>query len=219
MPPKKKVKAPKGKSQDDSDDGISDDGSVENVDSDDEEEKEDDADEDEEEEDLDDEDGDNYDYADDGSVDELIDDAAHDSDEEGDGEDEEDEESDDDDTKKCMYSYDAPMEEYKPYAKSTRVPDEDRITQPILSIYEAVRILGIRAHQIAERSKTLVANVDGYSPLEIAIFELKNGKMPLIIKRPMPGNTYEEWKVKDLRIKKGFDPSDAVKISRGMNKY
>ena len=43
-------------------------------------------------------------------------------------------------------------------------------------------------------------NPESYnSPYEIALQELKQQKIPFIIKRPI-ANTFEYWKLKDLRI-------------------
>jgi DNA-directed RNA polymerase I, II, and III subunit RPABC2 len=63
-----------------------------------------------------------------------------------------------------------------------------------------VRVLGIRAKQISVGAKTLVKNIEGKKPIEIALFELKNKTMPFKIKRPLPNNTYEIWKISELNI-------------------
>ncbi|KAJ1301525.1 hypothetical protein OPQ81_008773 [Rhizoctonia solani] len=64
-----------------------------------------------------------------------------------------------------------------------RQPNKERITTPYLTKYERARILGTRALQISMNAPVLVP-LDGESdPLEIAIKELSQRKIPLIIRR------------------------------------
>ena len=100
----------------------------------------------------------------------------------------------------CYFQYDNLIDEYEDLGQPTRVPDEERITLNKLTKYEMVRILGIRAHQISVNAKTLVKNIEGKSPVEIAIYELKNKMNPFKVRRPLPNNTYEIWKIKELDI-------------------
>jgi len=64
---------------------------------------------------------------------------------------------------------------------------------------EKARILGQRAKQIEIGAKPLVKVpeniIDGYL---IAELELRENKIPFIIKRPIPGGAFEYWRVKDL---------------------
>jgi DNA-directed RNA polymerase I, II, and III subunit RPABC2 len=72
-------------------------------------------------------------------------------------------------------------------------------TIPFLTKYEKARIIGIRAKQINSGAKPFVQVpeniIDGYL---IAEMELKEKRVPFIIKRPLPGGTCEYWKIKDL---------------------
>ncbi len=72
-------------------------------------------------------------------------------------------------------------------------------TLPFLTKYEKARILGQRAKQIEIGSKPLVKVpeniIDGYV---IAELELREKKIPFIIKRPIPGGAFEYWHLKDL---------------------
>jgi DNA-directed RNA polymerase I, II, and III subunit RPABC2 len=88
------------------------------------------------------------------------------------------------------------------------VRDKDNIiidplhkTIPILTKYERARILGQRAKQIESGSKPLVKVpdniIDGYL---IAELELREKKIPFVIKRPLPDGSSEYWNVKDLEI-------------------
>ncbi|EPZ33597.1 RNA polymerase, subunit omega/K/RPABC2 domain-containing protein [Rozella allomycis CSF55] len=47
----------------------------------------------------------------------------------------------------------------------------------------------------------ILVELDGETdPLEIARKELREKKIPMIIRRYLPGNTYEDWPVQDLII-------------------
>jgi DNA-directed RNA polymerase I, II, and III subunit RPABC2 len=72
-------------------------------------------------------------------------------------------------------------------------------TIPTLTKYEKARILGQRASQIESGAKPLVSVpehiVEGYL---IAELELKQKRIPFIIRRPIPGGGCEYWNIKDL---------------------
>jgi DNA-directed RNA polymerase subunit K/omega len=72
-------------------------------------------------------------------------------------------------------------------------------TLPFLTKYEKARVLGQRAKQIEVGATPFVAVpesiVDGYLIAEI---ELKEKKIPFIIKRPIPGGAFEYWHLSDL---------------------
>ena len=100
----------------------------------------------------------------------------------------------------CYFEYDNVINEYEELGPPTQVPDDERITLSKLTKYEMVRVLGIRAQQISVGAKTLVKNIEDKSPIEIAIYELKNKMTPFKIRRPLPNNTYEIWKIKELDV-------------------
>ena len=74
-------------------------------------------------------------------------------------------------------------------------------TIPYLTKYERARILGQRAKQIEIGAKPLVKVpeniIDSYI---IAELELREKKIPFIIRRPIPGGSCEYWNIKDLEI-------------------
>jgi len=74
-------------------------------------------------------------------------------------------------------------------------------TIPYLTKYEKARVLGQRAKQIETGARPFVKVpeniIDGYV---IAELELKEKKIPFIIKRPIPGGAFEYWNIKDLEI-------------------
>ena len=98
---------------------------------------------------------------------------------------------------------------YDEIAKLTRiVKNEDNIivdpyhrTLPFLTKYEKARVLGQRAKQIETGAKPLVKVpeniIDGYI---IAELELREKKIPFIIKRPLPSGACEYWNIRDLEI-------------------
>ena len=74
-------------------------------------------------------------------------------------------------------------------------------TIPYLTKYEKARILGQRAKQIETGARPLVKIpeniVDSYI---IAELELREKKIPFIIRRPIPGGACEYWSLRDLEI-------------------
>jgi DNA-directed RNA polymerase subunit K/omega len=74
-------------------------------------------------------------------------------------------------------------------------------TIPFLSKYELTRVLGQRAKQLDTGARSFVQVpldvIDGY---HIALLELKEKKMPFIIKRPLPNGGIEYWNVSDLEL-------------------
>jgi len=81
------------------------------------------------------------------------------------------------------------------------IVDDNHRTLPYLTKYERTRILGQRAKQINSGSKAFVnvaANIiDGYV---IAEMELREKRIPFIIRRPLPNGNSEYWNINDLEI-------------------
>jgi len=91
--------------------------------------------------------------------------------------------------------------------RDLKVPDEDRRTTPYMTKYERARILGTRALQIRYASvgqqgvsgrkltatsmnAPVLVDLEGETdPLQIAIKELREKKIPLIVRRYMPDGT------------------------------
>merc|ERR1712217_899712 len=63
--------------------------------------------------------------------------------------------------------------------------------------YEKARLLGTRA----EQAPIMVDPEGEISPLEIATKELKEKKIPFVIRRYLPDGTYEDWPVSELIIR------------------
>lgn len=77
--------------------------------------------------------------------------------------------------------------------------DDFHKTLPILTKYEKTRVLGQRASMIEAGAKVFVdvpPNI--IDSIVIAEMELTAKKIPFIIKRPIPNNGFEYWKLADL---------------------
>lgn len=94
-----------------------------------------------------------------------------------------------------------------------RKPNKIRITTPYLTKYERARVLGTRALQIrlvpfnfrdlshwpSSMNAPILVPAEGESdPLQIAIKELAQRKIPLIIRRYLPDGSFEDWSVSEL---------------------
>tara|TARA_B100000900_G_C20582094_1_gene717948 strand:- start:514 stop:1179 length:666 start_codon:yes stop_codon:yes gene_type:complete len=85
--------------------------------------------------------------------------------------------------------------------KNNIIIDELHKTIPILTKYEKTRILGIRIKQLNNGALPYVKiPEDLLDNFIIAEKELKEKKIPFIIQRPLPNNTFEYWKLEDLEI-------------------
>ena len=71
-------------------------------------------------------------------------------------------------------------------------------TLPYINKYERAKILGIRAQQIAKGMKPLVKTNNKTNIYEIVEEEYKKKLIPLIIRRYLPDNTHEDWKLSDF---------------------
>ncbi|KAF2440695.1 RNA polymerase Rpb6 [Karstenula rhodostoma CBS 690.94] len=82
--------------------------------------------------------------------------------------------------------------------KSKKVPNDQRSTTPYMTKYEKARILGTRALQISGNAPVLI-DVEGMTdPLEIAQKELREKKIPLVVRRYLPDGFYEDWTCEEL---------------------
>jgi DNA-directed RNA polymerase subunit K/omega len=74
-------------------------------------------------------------------------------------------------------------------------------TVPFVTKYEKAKILGERAKQLNAGAVPMVQLdehiIDGYL---IALAEFEQKKIPFIIRRPLPNNSSEYWRLQDLEI-------------------
>lgn len=76
----------------------------------------------------------------------------------------------------------------------------ERITTKYLTKYERARVLGTRALQISMNAPVMV-DLDGETdPLRIAEKELRERKIPIIIRRYLPDNSHEDWSIDELIV-------------------
>jgi len=79
-----------------------------------------------------------------------------------------------------------------------KIPDDKRSTTPYMTKYERARVLGTRALQISMNAPVLVDLEGETDPLQIAIKELNQKKIPLIVRRYLPDGWYEDWTCEEL---------------------
>jgi DNA-directed RNA polymerase subunit K/omega len=77
---------------------------------------------------------------------------------------------------------------------------ENRITQKKLLFYERVRVLTERATQLSLGAVSMLDDVKGMGPKEIAKMELKLKKIPFFIDREMCSGQIERFDVNELEI-------------------
>jgi DNA-directed RNA polymerase subunit K/omega len=146
-----------------------------------------------------------------------------DDDDDDDGEDEEEqeeqeEEQDDQVDADCVYKYSkkksAELDEEEDGDEDYFLDEEDitknddnlyvsndkRITKPVMTKYERVRILGERARQISLGAKPMVKGLINMDPKEIARIELKMKVIPMKIIRTLPTGEKEKWKISELTV-------------------
>lgn len=86
-----------------------------------------------------------------------------------------------------------------PASTASRAATE-RFTTRYLTKYERARVLGTRALQISLNAPVMV-DLDGETdPLRIAEKELRERKIPIIIRRYLPDGSHEDWGVDELIV-------------------
>ena len=78
--------------------------------------------------------------------------------------------------------------------------DRPRKTSKYMTKYERARILGTRALQISMNAPVMVELEGETDPLEIAMKELRERKIPFTIRRYLPDGSYEDWGVDELIV-------------------
>ena len=83
---------------------------------------------------------------------------------------------------------------------STGTAPAERITTRYLTKYERARVLGTRALQISMNAPVMV-DLDGETdPLRIAEKELRERKIPIIVRRYLPDGSHEDWSIDELIV-------------------
>ena len=80
--------------------------------------------------------------------------------------------------------------------------NNEKITMPYMTKFEKAKILGIRAEMIASGDKPMVkVNKHITNAYDIAMMELKEKKIPLIIRRSLPNGNIEDWRIEEMILK------------------
>ena len=117
----------------------------------------------------------------------------YDSGSDNDGEENEDVSCDDEESFMRQSDIISVNEMYDTYSNSKRV------TKPFMTRFEKAKILGVRSEMIANGAPALINVPRGItSTYEIATMEYNQKKIPLMIKRKLPNNSFEYWKIDDL---------------------
>ena len=88
-----------------------------------------------------------------------------------------------------ILSYDEIIEKNKNIKKKT---------VPFLNKFEKARLLGVRIQQLSAGAEPKI-NISGFTNIiDIVEEELKQRKIPLIIKRNLPNGSSEEWKLEEF---------------------
>mmetsp|Transcript_24574 Transcript_24574/g.40444 ORF Transcript_24574/g.40444 Transcript_24574/m.40444 type:complete len:144 (-) Transcript_24574:534-965(-) len=75
-----------------------------------------------------------------------------------------------------------------------------KVTTKYMTKYERARILGTRALQISMNAPVMVQLEGETDPLIIAMKELREKKIPIIIRRYLPDNSFEDWSIDEMII-------------------
>ncbi len=103
---------------------------------------------------------------------------------------------------KCLFENTEDFYKNETKINNLVVKENERITRPILTKYEYVRILTDRVKQLTLGAKPMIKNSKNYTHKEIAILEIKMKVCPFLIERPLPNGQKEIFKLSELLIKK-----------------
>lgn len=75
-------------------------------------------------------------------------------------------------------------------------------TKNILSKYERVKIIGLRSEQLQRGADPYVEldQTKEFNPRNVAYEELRQRKLPFMLKRTLPDGTVEYWRLDDMII-------------------
>ncbi|KAJ1980083.1 subunit common to RNA polymerases I, II, and III [Dimargaris xerosporica] len=77
---------------------------------------------------------------------------------------------------------------------------KERITTPYMTKYERAKILGTRALQLSMNAPPMVEIEGETDAFQIALKELREKKIPFLIRRNLPDGAFEVWSVRELII-------------------
>ncbi|KAL2248622.1 UNVERIFIED_CONTAM: DNA-directed RNA polymerases II, IV and V subunit 6A [Sesamum indicum] len=91
--------------------------------------------------------------------------------------------------------------------------ERPRKTSKYMTKYERARILGTRALQISMNAPVMVELEGETDPLEIAMKELRERKIPFTIRRYLPDGSYEDWGVDELIVEDSWKRQVGVLVN------
>jgi DNA-directed RNA polymerase I, II, and III subunit RPABC2 len=101
----------------------------------------------------------------------------------------------------CVLDYEEDEQASIPIRTTLSEGDSYHRSRPFLSIFEKTKILGMRTNQLAQGARPFIIVPEYITDVkDIAILELEQRKLPIIIKRHMPDGSYEKFRLSDLII-------------------
>jgi DNA-directed RNA polymerase subunit K/omega len=98
----------------------------------------------------------------------------------------------------CILDY---AESIGPKIPLTGKNDTVHRSPPFLTVYERTKIIGFRANQLSKGARPYIPIPEHVTNVsEIARLELKERRLPFIVRRPMPDGSHEYWRLSDLLI-------------------
>lgn len=82
----------------------------------------------------------------------------------------------------------------------TLLSNENRQSQPYFTNFEITKLIGFRAEQLQSEAEPLVKNCNLDNPILVAIDELLQNKIPMILTRRLPNNYIEKWHTSELTL-------------------
>ena len=94
---------------------------------------------------------------------------------------------------------------FEDYNKIMAGLDKEKLSKPIMTKYEFDQIISLRATQLALGAQAFVDTTglkiqSNMELRQIALQELREGKLPYIIKRPLSNNKFEYYRIRDLDL-------------------
>lgn len=82
-------------------------------------------------------------------------------------------------------------------------------TRPVMSKYEVTKVLAARVQQLADGAPSTLPADHPVGPatgnlMEVAVAELEEGRLPMMIPRDLPDGTREVWRLDQLRLPRTF---------------
>ena len=78
------------------------------------------------------------------------------------------------------------------------IEKKEKKTVPYLTKFEKAKIIGLRLQQLAYNAEPKVDTTNLNDINEIVKEELKQKKLPFIIRRGLPNGTYEDWNIEEF---------------------